>query len=393
MKILFLSRWYPFPPNNGSKLRIYNLLDGLARQHEVSLLSFAAEAEISPQMEKPASPFQEIRVVPWKPFDPNSRQSRAGFFSTTPRAYLDTFSQELAGNITEMLSANNFDLVIASQIDMAAYGRYFQNLPAIFEEAEVGILYDQFKKAASPIKRLRYWLTWFKHRQFLASTLQNFKGCTVVSAQEEKLLATAVPNLPPIQVVPNGVDLSIYQNIREDKEPNTLIFTGALSFKPNYEAMVWFLEEVFPMIRQEIHGARLTITGDHRRLPLPDSQNVTLTGFIDDIRPLVARSMCSIVPILSGGGTRLKILESMGLGTPVAATSKGAEGLNLVDQEHILLADKPEDFAQAVISLLTETDLNQKLTRNALQLVKDQYNWPVILPQLFDLINQVIPTN
>ncbi len=176
MRILFLSRWYPYPPNNGSKLRIYNLLKGLCAHHEVSLLSFADPAEMTANIEKPLENFKEIRIVPRKPFDPLSSKSRLGFLSVTPRSFIDTFSPKLADKIEQIINSDNIDLVIASQIDMAAYGRYFQQLPAIFEEAEIGVLYEQYNNAATPIQKIRHWLTWTKHKHFLASTLNIFQS-------------------------------------------------------------------------------------------------------------------------------------------------------------------------------------------------------------------------
>ena len=229
MKILFLSRWYPYPPNNGSKLRINNLLKGLCEHHDVSLLSFAEPSEITPDMERPLSNFREINIIPRKPFDPLSRKSRAGFFSATPRSFIDTFSPELANNIEQILNSEKFDLVLASQVDMAAYGRYFQQLPAIFEEAEVGVLYEQYKNATSFSQKLRYWLTWNKHKRFLASTLKYFKAATVVSQKERELLSQAVSNHPIIQVIPNGVDTKSYRDVQEIQKPNTMIFTGVFN--------------------------------------------------------------------------------------------------------------------------------------------------------------------
>lgn len=101
--------------------------------------------------------------------------------------------------------------------------------------------------------------------------------------------------------------------------------------------MVWFLDEVYPIIRQNVPQLRLTITGDHAGKPLPSADGVTLTGFVDDVRPLIAGAGAAVVPIRQGGGTRLKILEAMAVGTPVVATSKGAEGLDVTDGENILL--------------------------------------------------------
>ncbi len=389
MRILFLSAWFPYPPNNGSKLRIYNLLRGLAEHHEVTLLSFADQSDVDPNA--PALRFlvRDLHVIPWKPFTPNSWRARFGFLSLTPRAVVDTYSPEMASQIERTLSDSDYDVIIASQMGTAAYGHLFQNVPALFEEVEITVLFEQFSRAPSPWRRFRYGLTWAKHRRYLARLLRHFQACTVVSEQERKLLSRAVPDHPPIEIIPNGVNLNDYRNIHEEPEPNTLIFTGAFTYSANHDAMTWFVGQVYPLIQAQVPDVHLYITGNHADKPLPPADGVTRTGYVDDVRPLVARSWISLAPLRVGGGTRLKILEAMALRTPVVATSKGAEGLDVQDGEHLLIADTPQAFADAVIRLLKDPALRQRLTDNAYQLVREKYDWAVIMPRFLHLIEQV----
>ena len=388
-QVLFLSRWLPYPPDNGSKLRIYNLLRGIAQAHTLDLISFYDPASEQPDSAALAQFCRQVTLVPYKPFDPHSRQARLGFFSLTPRSVQDTHSPELAQQIETAVTRHAYDLIIASQIDMAAYQPYFGSTPAIFEEAEVGVLYEQFTQATSPHDRLRYGLTWWKHRRYLADLLRRFRAGTVVSLPEKGLLETAVSTETPITVIPNGIDLAAYETVTETTVSGQLIFTGALTYQPNYESMVWFLEQVFPKVLARCPAARLLITGRHANRPLPASPNVTLTGFVPDIRPLVAQSWLSIAPIWQGGGTRLKILESMALRTPVVSTSKGAEGLAITPGTDILLADTADEFATAVVDLLHNQTQRQHLAQAAYELVANHYDWPVIMPHFLDLVDNV----
>ncbi len=389
LNILFLSSWFPYPPNNGSKLRIYNLLRGLAEHHALTLLSFADRSDVDPNAPALRSLVRDLHVIPWKPFTPHRWRARIGFFSLTPRSVADTYSPEMALRIEQSLSTRNYDLVIASQITMAGYAPCFRGLPALFEEVEVGVLYEQFTRATSPWRRFRYGLTWAKHRRYLARLLRHFQACTVVSEQERKLLSQAVSDHPPIEIIPNGVNLSDYENVHEEPEPNTLIFTGAFTYGANHDAMTWFVGQVYPLIRAQAPDVHLYITGNHADKPLPPADGVTRTGYVDDVRPLVARSWISLAPLRIGGGTRLKILESMALRTPVVATSKGAEGLDVQDGEHLLIADTPQTFADAVIRLLKDPALRRRLTDNAYQLVREKYDWAVIMPRFLDLVERV----
>lgn len=390
LNILFLSRWFPYPPSNGSKLRIYNLLRGVGQYHHVTLLTFLDQPkqDIAADVVKLQTLCEEVQVIPLKSFNPNSWRARFGFLSIKPRSVIDTYSLQMKQTIEQLLSTKNFDVVIASQVDMAIYSDSFSRLPAIFEEVEVGVLFERFSQAHSMKQQLRFGLTWAKHRRYLASLLKNFLVCTVVSEKERQLLLNVVNSSIPVEVVPNCVDLTSYESFSQVPQPNTLIFTGSFSYEPNYEAMVWFLREVYPLIQVEVPEVKLIITGNHCNRSLPPAHNVELTGFVDDVQPLIKSAWASVVPLHTGGGTRLKILEAMALHTPVIATSKGAEGLDVRENEHLLITDTPDEFAQATIRLLKDQNLRQFLTHNAYQLVSRQYDWNIVNPLFLELVER-----
>ena len=389
MKILFLSRWFPYPTNNGSKLRIYNLLRGLSKHHDVTLLSFADQPDVSPEAPEVKSICTDVQVIPWREFDPTSTRAKAGFLSLKPRSIIDTFSPEMAQAITQTLSKQKYDVVIASQLQMAAYSAYFQNVPALFEEIEVGLIHGQANTTVDKVQRLRHAFTWFKLRMYLSQLLKSFQAVTVVSEQERKLIARYFPKVKNVQVIPNCMNMDDYQDIHAQTKPNTLVFTGSFRFAANYEAMVWFVGKVFPLILEQVPDAQLIITGDHADLPLPSNRNVTLAGYVDDIKGLIASSAVALAPLWSGGGTRLKILEAMAIGTPVVATNKGAEGLEIEVGEHLFVTDEPSVYADCVVKLLTDQDLHRKMARSARQLVKGKYDWAGLLPMFFDLIRRI----
>ncbi len=390
MKILFLSRWFPYPTNNGSKLRIYNLLRGLSKHHDVTLLSFADQPDVSPEAPEVRSICSEVQVIPWREFDPNSVRAKLGFLNLKPRSIIDTFSPEMAQAITDALSKQKYDVVIASQLQMAAYYPYFQNIPAVFEEIEIGLIYGQAKTSADKVQRLRHAFTWFKLRIYLSQLLKSFQAVTVVSEQERKLIAETFPHVKNVQVVPNCMNMDDYKNIYAEPKPNTLIFTGSFRYHTNYEAMVWFIKDVFPLILEQVPDAQLIITGEHAGLPLPSNRNVTLAGYVDDIKGLIASSTVAIAPIWSGGGTRLKILEAMAIGTPVVATTKGAEGLDAQIGEHLFVADAPDEFTKYVIQLFADQGLRQTMANNARRLVREKYDWAGVLPGLTNLLMRII---
>jgi polysaccharide biosynthesis protein PslH len=389
MKILFLSRWFPFPPSNGSKIRIFQLLRSLAEFHEVTLLSFSdgdVPALVDRQEGKVCT---SIQVVPWKPYNSQSAKARLGFLSSQPRFLVDTYSLEMETLIRSTMNDCNFDLVIASQLSMASYFSSFQGVPAIFEEMELGVFYDQLSKQAHALERIKAQLRWLKLEQYSSRLLNSFGAGTVASEAEFQIIQKRFPAYQnKVKILPNGLDLRDYQDLKVDRKPGHIIFAGSFTYVANYQAMQWFVAHVFPLIREQYPDVRLIITGDHANLPLPFMDNVILAGYVADIKSLVASCDVSIAPIWSGGGTRLKILEAMAVGTPVVATSKGVEGLAAESDVHLLIANDPQIFAKQVLKLLLSGELRESISSNALQLVKDKYDWQSLMPQFLRLVER-----
>ncbi len=387
MKLLFISSWYPYPPDNGSKLRIYNLLRGLAQRHQITLITFADKPQLisPPELTTLCS---NIHVIQQRPYNPASLRAVLGLLSPTPRVVVDTYNPLMAELIHRELKNDHHDLVIASQWSSASYSSSFHEMPAIFEEAELGIFESKKGLAPTLLHRMRHELTLLKLRFYLRRLIPNFFACTVVSDAEAALLRRMVPGYQAIEVIPNAINMDDYANVDETLITNTLIFTGSLRYFANRDAMTWFLSEVYPYVQARIADVHVTITGNHVDLPLPPADNVTLTGFVDDVRPLIASSWASLAPIRLGGGTRLKILEAMALRTPVVATSKAAEGLEVKHDEHLLIADTPESYSEAVIRILIEPGLRQRLNYNAQKLIRERYDWAVVMPRYLDLVDR-----
>lgn len=388
MRILFLSRWYPYPANNGSKLRIFNLLRGLSLHHEIDLVSFYEPAEGQPDQQSLGEVCRSVQVVPWHEYDPNSLRAIRGFFSFLPRSILDTYSPEMSQALHGTMGGEKYDLIIASQIDMAIYAVELKDVPILLEEAELGI-YAQKARQSSPLKkRLRHNLTWWKYRRYLRFLFSKISTATVVSQQEKDLLQSAVPEARKVVIIPNCMRLQDYEGFSVEARPDSLIYTGSFRYDVNYEAMNWFVQEVFPLIQAQLPQADLIITGDPDGKRLPAGNYLTQTGVVSDVRPWLAAARVALAPLQTGGGTRLKILEAMALRTPVVSTSKGAEGLEAQQGVHLLIADSPQDFANAVLRLLQDDELHQQLAAAGFDLVKQKYNWDAVLPDFLQLAEE-----
>jgi glycosyltransferase involved in cell wall biosynthesis len=391
MKILFLSRWFPFPPNNGSKIRVFNLLKSLSANHDVELITFFGDRDAVEDAGIPISRCRLISAVQYREYSSTSPRAIAGYLSPYPRSILDTRSGTMANAIREAINNQGVDLVISSQIDMASYCDCFEGRPAIFDEIEVGTFHQGLAGQLARPERLRRQFTWYKLKNYLRFLLPHFTFCTVASQVEYGLVTSIVPDYPNIEIIPNGIYLDDYRLGADQLEskPNTLIFTGSFSFTANLEAMQWFVEHVLGMIQSQIPDIKVVITGDPCGHQFSDKPAVTQTGMMNDIRPLVAGASVCIAPIQTGGGTRLKILEAMALKTPVVATSKAVEGLNVTHEKNIFIADTPESFSEAIIFLLSHPEVCERIRDEGYKLVQKEYEWSNIANKYDQMISQI----
>jgi polysaccharide biosynthesis protein PslH len=392
MKILFLSRWFPYPVDNGSKIRVFNLLKYLTQSHEIDLISFAGPDLQDSHLQKMKTYCRKVEAVPYRSFQPQRLTALAGFFSVEPRSVQDTYNPELQARVNRAMNEDSYDVVIASQVDMAPYALNHDNVVKILEEIELTTLYEQSMQPANPVEKARRSLMWLKWARYAGQMIRGFDGCTVVSEAEKQRVLEATGVNASIRVIPNGVDVANLSGDFGTPEEDTLVFTGALTYRPNFDAMEYFIRDIFPLIQEKHPAVSLKITGrlDGVRVDSLSRRGIIFTGFIDDIRPVVAGSWVQVVPIRAGGGTRLKVLESLALRTPVISTSKGVEGLSLTAGSDYMLGDTPDAFAQAVILLLENEDLRKELSVNGQKSVAAAYDWNNIGPRFCEFVEETV---
>jgi glycosyltransferase involved in cell wall biosynthesis len=394
VNILFLSTWFPYPPDNGSKLRVYHLLRTLAKDHAVTLVSFTFDTARPEQPGDLRSLCSDMQVVPVNPFAVNRAGTLRTFLSVRPVASrpIPTMSWLVA----DVLRSGAFDVVIASTEMMADYALQAPPGPVrILEEhnAMTRWMRERYAEQTNPLQRLRCWASWQKMRRNEARLFNRFDLVTMVSEQDRTTCLADLPGYSgPVAVVPNGVDCQHNQPGVAQPQPNAMIYNGALTYSANFDAMRYFLADIWPQVKAAEPGASLRITGRTegvRLQEMPLRDGVSLTGYLPDIRPAVAGAWACVVPLRMGGGTRLKILEAMALGTPVVATSKGAEGLAVTPEQDILIADTAPRFAEQTLRLLRDPGLRQRLSENGRRLVEREYSWSSIGERFNALVESV----
>lgn len=391
MKILFLSTWFPYPPDNGSKLRVYHLLAALAQAHQVTLVSFAFDTARPEDASNLHALCSDAQVIPLNPFAINQAGPLRTFLSASPVVSRPIPAMSRA--IASLSSKYTYDAVIASTEMMASHAlRLRPSVAKILEEHNslTRWMHERYTEQRTTLNRLRCWASWRKTRRYETRLFRQFDLVTMVSEQDRAVcLAEMADDRKRVRVVPNGVDCQHNRPGLAQPRPDSLVYNGSLTYSANYDAMRWFLAEIYPRIKAQAPGVTLTITGSTQGVNtagLALDGTVRLTGFVEDVRLPVAEAAVCIAPIRQGGGTRLKILEAMALGTPVVATTKGAEGLEVVNKEHVLLADNPAEFAAAVSQLLLSDDLRAQQSKTARRLVEQHYDWKNIGRRFVELI-------
>jgi glycosyltransferase involved in cell wall biosynthesis len=376
MNILFLSRWFPFPSDNGSRQRIAALLAALAERHRVSLLSFVENSGVRAYAEADHAHLDEVHTVSFPraaPLHPLDALRTPG-----PRSLAAQHSWLMHDRVTELTTDRHFDLLVTSEIDMLPYAAVASVPRCISDDVEIGVYHDALRNHWLH-GGLRARIRWTRLTSYLRRVLHRFALCTTVSDRERELITHSVSPACPTRVVPNGVDAQACSQVRAAPQPKTLIYAGALTYRANFDAVAYFISEVLPHVRAEIPDVTLRVTGDAPPglvAQLPHDAAVEFTGYLDDVRTAVARSWVSVVPLRSGSGTRLKILEAMALGVPVVATPKGAEGLQ--HDGAVLVAEDANAFARGVIDLLRDPALRDVVGARARRVVAERYDWKTI---------------
>lgn len=392
MRILVLSTWFPYPPDNGSRTRAFHLLKSLAGSHQVTLVAFRP-ASGSPPFAAP-QPEIEIYPVPVDPFRWVSMPQVFKFASPIPVAFWP--STVMRQTVAQVARLDRWDVVVALQTYIAQYALQLPGVPRVLDvdTAMSFHLHERHLGQITPGRRMATWVSWQKAYQYETRLFRQFQLCAVVSSPELDYVGSMLDGTARnVVVVPNGMDCQHNHLDLVRPDSSRLVFNGSLTYSANYDAMHYFLTQVYPLIRQRVPDVSLTITGSTSGVNLSGlrlDETVHLSGYLEDVRPAVAEAAVCVVPLREGGGTRLKILEAMALGTPVVATRKGAEGLEVVDGQHVLLADSPEAFADRVLQLLRDPASRLRLAANARRLVERRYDWVNIGRQFVGLVEDLV---
>jgi polysaccharide biosynthesis protein PslH len=383
MKILWVKAGGLVPPDTGGKIRSYNILRELARQHSVTFFSFYAahDGDLHPDL---SNTFEHVVCVPLELPAAKSPDEMLDYgirlLSSQPYGITKYCRPEVRRRLLTLLKQETYDVILCDFMAAAGIIPWDWPIPKVLftHNVEATIWRRHYEVATNPIWKAISWWEWRKMESAERRYLRLADRVLTVSETDRDAFASFL-DLRKLTVIPTGVDVDYFQPMPVGDVGNSLVFTGSMDWLPNEDAIVYFVDAILPLIKQQCPEVFLEVVGrsPSRKLrALAETEkSVRLTGWVDDVRPFVARGSACIVPLRIGGGTRLKIFEAMAMGKAVISTSVGAEGLPVRSGENILLADTPSDFAGSVISVLRNPDQRRQLGSAARILVQANYSW------------------
>lgn len=383
MHVLIVDEEVPFPLNTGKRLRSYNLLQRLQKQHKITYVCYGNGNEVLPDC-----PNVTLVLLP----SPIIEQRGTFFYVSLLKNLLSPLPYVVVRHHSELMSQTVQALIAKGGIDLihCEWTPYTENIrdqlgsvPSVLSahNVEAQIWERYFATETNPLKKWYIYPQWQKMRAYERQASQIYSQVAVVSEPDRQFFVKDYA-CPQVTVVPNGVDEQYFVPLNLPVKPHSMVFTGSMDWRPNQDGIRYFLEEIFPGIRKTLPDATITVVGRKPPQWLVELGNttsgVTITGTVDDVRPYIGESSLYVVPLRVGGGSRLKILEALAMQKTVLSTSVGAEGLDVRDPEQLLLRDEPQQFANMAVEMLKQPDNFEYLGRAGRELIMRHYTWDAI---------------
>ncbi len=387
MRVLYFSPRICWPTISGAHLRDFYFAQHLARNAQltyVGLVNDDARAQAEQLRDKLGNGAEVIALRRDQSYKPAN--ILRGLIGPTPLNVLNFTSAAVAAELERLLQERSFDVAQIESMHLIAYARRMRQIAPCtrlildWHNIESEILSRYAENDRNPLR------SWYAKRTSALShnieteLLRICAAHTVCSEREREVLLARVPEAR-IAVVGNGVDCAFFDEAAaENSTRQDVLFMGRMDYHANIDAALYFVREVWPLVRARRPELQLTIVGAQppKAILALRGTGITVTGTVPDVRPFYRSALVSVVPLRVGGGTRLKVLEAMAAGTPVISTTLGAEGLASTHGQDILIADSPRAMADAIMSLRAESSLWQDLVANGRSLVREKYDWAVV---------------
>ena len=385
MRILWLKTELLHPVDKGGKIRTYNMLKELKRDHFITYLALDDDLADLQAREQSQEYCHELVCVPHH----QREKFSAGFYaellfnvaSRVPYAIKKYESASMRKRIIELTATGTFDVVICDFLAPAINVPRDLSCPSILfqHNVEAMIWKRHFEVQVNPIKKTYLRQQWRKMERFEKETCNRFDTVIAVSKEDSDQMREEY-SVDEVFEVPTGVDIDFFTPTGTEMiEQHNVVFTGSMDWLPNEDAIRYYTDQILPVIRRSLPDTTLTVVGRNPYSGLLELSRkdaaIVVTGRVEDVRPYMERAAAYVVPLRIGGGTRLKIFEAMAMEKAIVSTSVGAEGLPVTHAKELLVADTPETFAAAVVDLLKNPPLARKMGQHARQTVTERFGW------------------
>ena len=384
LKVLFFSQRFPYPMDTGGKIRTGKLLEQLKDVFDITLVSNVESPKDDEYLDQVKKLCAEFHPVPWKETKKYTfrfyLKLLRSVFSRYPFTVINDYSKDLEAALLHLTTSERFDLLICDFLQPSLNFRRLSGTPTLLFEHNVESVIPRrhFETSRNPLAKLFWWLQWRRMERYERETCRKFTGTVTVSETDKKYLEE-ISGIGTVFAIPTGVDTAFFAPREEPVKNNSLVFTGSMDWLPNEDAIGFFAREILGKIKRVIPTVQLTVVGRNPSQSLIKEleayPEITVTGRVEDVRPFISSHALYIIPLRIGGGTRIKAYEAMAMGKAVVSTSVGIEGLPITDGENVVLADTPDAFAGAVVTLLRETKKRQQIGMNGRNFVVENSGW------------------
>jgi sugar transferase (PEP-CTERM/EpsH1 system associated) len=388
MRIFYICRRVPFPPDRGDKIAAFNEIRHLAARHEVHVFCLGDGMQDLTNIPGLQNYAKSVTTAPVDEFTIKLR-ALAALFTGQPLSVAALNEVKLHDAIQKKFAGLRPDLIIVYSCNMAQFAEHFPDVPRIMHFGDLDSLkWRQYAERSSiPLN----WVYAVEAQRLLGYERQIgriFSHALVHTEIEKDDFERLIPGIP-VTVVGNGVDLEYFRSAGETKKPASVVFTGVMDYRPNIDAVVWFCNEILPIVQTEIPAANFTICGS-RPAPavrrLAKRRGVTVTGWVPDARPYLDRAEVFVAPLRMARGIQNKLLEALAMGLPCVASTAAWRGTVIAHGHGILATDEPREFAGHVLDLLRNGGRRAEMAQRARDAAEANYHWEVQMARLDEVI-------
>lgn len=389
MNILFITAEFPYPPNSGGRIYTWQRIKYLSKNNDIFLFSIIDDGDrkyLNDDVVK--NTFRKVNTYKRKNKIIQAIKGISYPFSVATRR-----NEEMFNDISKLIKTGNIDLVVIDHPQMLINCDMNSKVPKVLTQhnIEYQAFESMYKNSNNFVNKIIYkrehnLMKQFEERYYKSNKISAY---SFISEEDKKYFEEEYKNTNTILIPPGVDEININSN---KKDGYNIVFTGKMDYEPNVQAMKWFSKEIFPSINNEIPDAKLYIVGKNptEYIQSLSSENIVVTGTVESIEQYLKLANIVVIPLLSGGGVKIKLMEALQYGNIVVSTSKGTEGTQFRDKKEVLISDDPNEFSKYCVEALKNPIKYTNMINNAMKCIEENYLWSAIGRKYEEFLNKMI---